>query len=74
MSVDQDNLPDITAINGASAATSFRHPVPEPIGAVVVGYVDGQLIINPTVEQAEKSLMHLVVAGPKCGHDGGGRL
>ncbi|HHZ17012.1 MAG TPA: polyribonucleotide nucleotidyltransferase [Clostridia bacterium] len=66
MSVDQDNLPDITAINGASAALHLSDiPFQEPIGAVVVGYVDGQLIINPTVEQAEKSLMHLVVAGTK---------
>ena len=66
MSVDQDNLPDITAINGASAALHISSiPFREPIGAVVVGYVDGQLIINPTVEEAEKSLFHLTVAGTK---------
>ncbi|MGI6144619.1 MAG: polyribonucleotide nucleotidyltransferase [Clostridia bacterium] len=66
MSVDQDNLPDVTAINGASAALHISGiPFKEPIGAVVVGYVDGQLIINPTVEEAEKSLFHLTVAGTK---------
>ena len=55
MSVDQDNLPDVTAINGASATLHISGiPFKEPIGAVVVGYVDGQLIINPTVEEAEK--------------------
>jgi len=66
MSVDQDNLPDVTAINGVSAALHISDiPFKEPVGAVVVGYVDGELIINPTVAQAEKSLMHLVVVGTK---------
>jgi polyribonucleotide nucleotidyltransferase len=66
MSVDQDNLPDITAINGASAALHISDiPFKGPIGAVVVGCVDGELIINPTVEEAEKSDLHLVVAGTK---------
>lgn len=66
MSVDQDNLPDITAINGASAALHISDiPFKEPIGAVVVGYVDEHLVINPTVEEAEKSLFHLTVAGTK---------
>lgn len=66
MSVDQDNLPDVTAVNGASAALHLSDiPFKQPIGAVVVGYVDGQLVINPTVEQAEKSQFHLVVAGTK---------
>ena len=66
MSVDQDNLPDVTAINAASAALHLSDiPFQEPIGAVVVGYVAGQLVINPTVEEAEKSELHLVVAGTK---------
>jgi polyribonucleotide nucleotidyltransferase len=66
MSVDQDNLPDVTAINGVSAALHISDiPFKEPVGAVVVGYVDGQLVINPTLEQAEKSLLHLVVVGTK---------
>jgi polyribonucleotide nucleotidyltransferase len=41
----------------------FRFQV--PIAGVVVGLVDGEFIINPTVEQAEKSDMHLTVAGTK---------
>jgi polyribonucleotide nucleotidyltransferase len=66
MSVDQDNLPDITAINGASAALHLSDiPFKGPIGAVAVGCVAGQLVINPTVEEAEKSELHLVVAGTK---------
>ncbi len=66
MSVDQDNLPDVTAINGVSAALHISDiPFKEPVGAVVVGYLEGQLVINPTLEQAEKSLLHLVVVGTK---------
>jgi len=66
MSVDQDNLPDVTAINGASAALHISDiPFNGPIGAVAVGYVDGEFVINPTLEQNEKSLLHLVVAGTK---------
>ncbi|MDD2432689.1 MAG: polyribonucleotide nucleotidyltransferase [Clostridia bacterium] len=66
MSVDQDNVPDVTAINGASAALHLSDiPFRDPIGAVVVGYVADELIINPTVEEAEKSDLHLVVAGTK---------
>ncbi|MDA8443022.1 MAG: polyribonucleotide nucleotidyltransferase [Peptococcaceae bacterium] len=66
MSVDQNNPPDVTAINGASAAITLSDiPFDGPIAAVIVGLIDGEFIINPSVEQAEKSLMHLVVAGTK---------
>lgn len=66
MSVDQDNMPDILAINGASAALHLSDiPFQGPIGAVAVGYVDNELVINPTLEQAEKSALHLVVAGTR---------
>lgn len=66
MSVDKDNIPDVTAINGVSAALHLSDiPFQGPIGAVAVGYVDGELILNPTIEQSEKSLLHLVVAGTK---------
>ncbi|HEX3016054.1 MAG TPA: polyribonucleotide nucleotidyltransferase, partial [Desulfobacteria bacterium] len=66
MSVDQDNPPDVTAINGASIALTMSDiPFNGPIGAVIVGMVDGQFIINPTVAQAEQSQMHLAVAGTK---------
>lgn len=64
MSVDQDHDPGICAMIGASAALNISEiPFLSPIGAVVVGLVEDQLVINPTLEQAEKSKMHLVVAG-----------
>lgn len=66
MSVEKDNLPDVTAINGVSAALHISEiPFQGPIAAVSVGYVDGEFIINPNVEQSEKSLLHLIVAGTK---------
>ncbi|MCR4440917.1 MAG: polyribonucleotide nucleotidyltransferase [Peptococcaceae bacterium] len=66
MSVDQDNLPDVAAINGVSAALHISDiPFEGPIGAVAVGYLDGELVINPDLEQSERSLLHLVVAGTK---------
>ena len=64
MSVEQDNIPDIPAMIGASAALSISEiPWAGPIGAVNIGYVDGAYIVNPTVEQREVSLMNLTVAG-----------
>lgn len=65
-SVDQDCPPDVTAMIGASIALSVSDiPFEGPIASVVVGYIDGQYIINPTVEQTDKSEMHLVVAGTR---------
>ncbi|OAT85927.1 polyribonucleotide nucleotidyltransferase [Desulfotomaculum copahuensis] len=64
LSVDQDNAPEIVAMIGASAALHISEiPFQGPVGGVIVGLVDGEYVINPTVEQAEKSRMHLVVAG-----------
>jgi len=66
MSVEKDNLPDVTAINGVSAALHLSEiPFQGPIAAVSVGYVDGEFIVNPNVEQSERSLLHLVVSGTK---------
>ncbi|WP_248926323.1 polyribonucleotide nucleotidyltransferase [Paenibacillus hamazuiensis] len=66
MSVDQDCSPEIAAMIGVSAALSISDvPFNGPIGGVIVGRVDGQFIINPTLEQADKSDVHLVVAGTK---------
>ncbi|MFZ5597909.1 MAG: polyribonucleotide nucleotidyltransferase [Bacillota bacterium] len=68
MSVDQDNAPEITAMIGASAALHISEiPFAGPIAGVIVGRVDGRLIINPTVAEAEKSDLHLVVAGTADG-------
>lgn len=66
MSVDQDCPPEIAAMIGTSAALTVSDvPFNGPIGGVIVGRIDGQFIINPTVEQEEKSDIHLVVAGTK---------
>ncbi len=64
MSVEQDNIPDIPGMIGASAALATSCiPWAGPIGAVNIGYVDGEYIVNPTVAQREVSLMNLTVAG-----------
>ena len=66
LSVDQDNSPDIVAMIGSSIALSISDiPFNGPTGSVLVGLIDGDFIINPNVEQREKSDMHLVVAGTK---------
>lgn len=66
LSVDQDNPQDVSAIIGASAALTLSDiPFQGPIAAVVVGRVDGNLIINPTLAQAEQSDLHLSVAGTR---------
>ncbi|MBD0380307.1 polyribonucleotide nucleotidyltransferase [Paenibacillus sedimenti] len=66
MSVDQECSPEIAAMIGTSAALAISDvPFNGPIGGVIVGRVDGQFVINPTTEQAEKSDIHLVVAGTK---------
>jgi len=66
MSVDQDHAPEMAAMVGASAALHISEiPLKYPIGGVIVGRVDGQYVINPILNQAEKSDMHLVVAGTK---------
>lgn len=68
LSVDQDCPPDIAAINGASAAlTISKIPFLGPIAAVSVGFINGQVIINPSLEEMENSQLHLVVAGTKDG-------
>jgi len=69
LSVEKDNSPDITSIIGASVALGVSDiPFAGPVAAVIVGLVDGQLVINPTVEQHHQSDLHLVVAGMVEGH------
>ncbi|WP_276912545.1 polyribonucleotide nucleotidyltransferase [Aneurinibacillus aneurinilyticus] len=64
MSVDQDCSTEVAAIIGTSAALSISDvPFNGPIGGVIVGRVDGEFIVNPTVEQLEKSDVNLTVAG-----------
>src|SRR5690242_10490247 len=64
ISVDQENDPDILGIVGASAALSVSDiPFAGPVGAVRVGHVDGQLVINPLESQMGRSKLDLAIAG-----------
>ena len=64
LSVEQDNSPEVCAMIGASVAISISDiPFGGPTAAVNVGYVDGQIVINPTVAQREHSRLKLTVAG-----------
>ncbi|MGP9041230.1 polyribonucleotide nucleotidyltransferase [Cytobacillus kochii] len=66
MSVDQDCSSEMAAMFGSSLALSVSDiPFAGPIAGVTVGRVDNEFIINPSVEQTEKSDIHLVVAGTK---------
>jgi polyribonucleotide nucleotidyltransferase len=63
LSADQQNDPDMLAMVGASAALAISDiPFPAPIGAVRVGLVDDEFVINPTHEQRERSELEIVVA------------
>ena len=64
LSQDEEHQSDILAIIGASAALTISEiPFSEPVGAVRVGYVDGQVVINPTLSQMANSALDLRVAG-----------
>ncbi|WP_312469340.1 polyribonucleotide nucleotidyltransferase [Neobacillus sp.] len=66
MSVDQDCSTEMAAMFGSSLALSTSDiPFEGPIAGVVVGRVNGEFVVNPTVEQAEQSDIHLTVAGTK---------
>lgn len=64
LSVDHDYSPEVCGMIGASAALSLSDiPFEGPIGAVEVGLVDGEFVINPTSEQGRKSQLKLMIAG-----------
>ncbi|PTJ23801.1 polyribonucleotide nucleotidyltransferase [Staphylococcus simulans] len=66
LSADPDCSPEMAAMIGSSMALSVSDiPFQGPIAGVNVGYVDGQYVINPTVEQKEQSRLDLEVAGHK---------
>ncbi len=66
LSVDQDNSPELTALLGSSLALSIsKIPFNGPVAAVKVGRINGKFIINPTIEEDEKSDISLTVAGTK---------
>ena len=64
LSADQENDPDVLAINAASAALTISEiPFDGPVGAVRVGLSEGNLVANPTISQLEESDLDLVIAG-----------
>jgi len=67
-SADKENDPDVIAINAASCAISLSDlPFQGPIGAVRVGLIDGNFIVNPTYTERKDSLINIIVAGTKDG-------
>src|SRR5499427_3211243 len=68
LSADTENDPDVAGINGASAALTISDiPFNGPIGAVRVGLVNGQFIINPTYSEMRDSLLNIMVVGTAGG-------
>lgn len=66
MCVDPDCSPEIVGMLGSSIALSVSDiPWEGPTASVLIGMIDGEFIVNPTLEQREKSEMHLVVSGTK---------
>ncbi len=66
ISADQENDPDVLAVNAASAAVTISDvPFDGPVGCVRVGYVDGSYVANPTIQQLEDSDLDLVIAGTR---------
>ena len=66
LSVDPDRTPEMTALFGTSLALGISSiPFEGPVAGVVVGKIDGELKINPTCEEMERSTINLTVAGTK---------
>jgi polyribonucleotide nucleotidyltransferase len=66
LSADQQNDPDVVAVIAASTALTVSDiPFLGPVGAVRMGYIDDNLVVNPTSEQLEKSRLNMVVAGTR---------
>ena len=67
-SADKENDPDVLGMNGASCALSLSDiPFHGPVGAVRIGFVDGNFIVNPTYAERAKSLINIMVVGTKDG-------
>src|ERR1700685_2036849 len=67
-SADKENDPDVLGINGASCALALSDiPFHGPVGAVRIGIVDDQFIVNPTYAERAKSLLNIMVVGTKDG-------
>ncbi|HOA98314.1 MAG TPA: polyribonucleotide nucleotidyltransferase, partial [Acetivibrio saccincola] len=66
LSVEQDNSPEIVALIGSSIALSISDiPFNGPVGGVILGLVDGEIVINPTAAQREKSKMYVNLVGTR---------
>ena len=64
LSADQENDPDLLSIIGASAALMLSQiPWDGPVGAVRIGYIDGEIVVNPTASALVDSALDMVVAG-----------
>jgi polyribonucleotide nucleotidyltransferase len=64
LSVDQENDSDILAVVAASAALGISDiPFAGPVGAVTVGYIGGQIVVNPTLDEMKSSDLDLSLAG-----------
>src|SRR5215204_6366505 len=64
LSADQENDPDVLSVIGASAALSISQiPWDGPVGAVRMGLIGGELVVNPTYAQLEEGELDIVVAG-----------
>jgi polyribonucleotide nucleotidyltransferase len=66
LSADKENDPDIMGITGASAA-AYCSPIPfyNPVGAVRIGHMDGQFVVNPPISKLKDSSLNLTVVGTK---------
>jgi len=68
LSADLENEPDTLGIIGASAAPLFSEiPFTTPLGAVKIGYIDDQFVVNPAASLLEKSRLNMMVAGNEDG-------
>src|SRR6202789_1665795 len=67
-SADKENDPDVLGINGASCALALSDiPFHGPVGAVRIGYIDGQYIVNPTYSEPLVSKLNIMVVGTQDG-------
>jgi polyribonucleotide nucleotidyltransferase len=66
LSADQENDPDILSVIGSSAALALSEiPFDGPIGAVNVGYINGELVLNPKMAQYDESQLDLIIVSTK---------
>ena len=66
LSYDNTNPPEPLAITAAAAALYISEvPLKKPVAGVCIGYIDGEFVLNPTLEQQKKSKLELMLAGTK---------